>query len=262
MLKKYKLIGWYVLIALLAWGMWGAGTSLHFDSITGLNINLSVTGLFLLLVSLSVIGYALFRSRWVPLISSLIIGLSFIAWFGMTKLNFLGLAVLILFAYESYRRTGRQTQRIKISPTEILRHGLYPMVVGIFLVTSFAAYQSPLAGDLEKTKHLPGQTQQFFREVADKFIGPRLDTTSAKERQYITGQVAAQAYQQVNGFLKPYFQYAPPLLAFGLFLILWGLSWFFVWLAVGVGAFLLWLMRKTKLVKVEEHEVKMEKLVI
>src|SRR3989344_1273525 len=245
---SYKLVGWDVVTALLAWGMWGAGKSLGFNSVTGLDINVLVTLIFLLLVSLSVIGYALFRSRFTPLISGAVIGLSFLAWYGFTKLNLLGAGILILLAFESYRRAGRQIQRVKINLLEILNHGLYPLVIGIFILVSFVAYQSPLAEQLEDTKRLPSQTQQFLEEVADKIVGPQ--------------QVAEQTYQQANAFLKPYFQYAPPLLAFGLFLILWVLSWLFVWLGVAVGIFIFWLMKKTRFVQVQEKEVKAEIIIV
>lgn len=262
MAKQYKLIGWYVVCALLAWCMWGASRSLGFDAVTGIKVGGPALGLFLLLITLTVIGYAIFRLRWVALVSSGIIGLSFLAWYGFSKLNWLGVLILVLLAYESYRRAGTQIQRTKISLAEILSHGLYPIVIGLFILASFAAYRSPLASQLESSKRLPSQTQAFFQQVSSKVIGPQLDTNSASERQYIEGQVATQAYQQANNFLKPYFKYAPPLLAFGLFIILWGLSWIFVWLAVLIGMLVFWILKKTRFVQVEEKDVKAEVIVI
>ena len=256
------MIGWYVILAFLAWGMWGAGTSLGFSSVTGINITWPALVLFLCLTSLVILGYSVFRSRLVPLISGIIIGVAFLAWYGFAKLDLLGAGIFILLCFESYRRTGLQIQRIKINLTEILSHGLYPIVIGIFILISFAVYQSPLANELEGSKRLPSQTQEFFRQVTDKFLTPHLDTASPKERQYAVDQVASQAYQQINNFLKPYFKYAPPLVAFALFLVLWGLSWFFVWMGVGVGSLLFWVLKKTKAIKVEEKEVKAQVMIV
>jgi len=261
--KKYKMIGWYVVVAFLAWGMWGAGSSLGFNSATGLDINFSVTLLFLLLTSLTVLGYVLFRKTLIPIIASAIIGISFLAWYGFSWLNLLGVAIMLLLNLESYRRVGQELfDRIKISSSHFLRHGLYPVVIGIFILASFALYQSTLAKDLEKTDRLPSQTQEFFRQIIDKFLTPQLDMATPKQRQSAVNEVASQAYQQLNTWFKPYFQYAPPLLAFALFLILLGLSWFFVWLAMAVGMFLFWILKKTEVVRVEVKEVKVESLVV
>ncbi len=262
MITKYKLIGWYVITALLAWVMWGAGRTMGFNPVTGVDITWPVLVAFLLLTSLIIIGYALFRSRWVPLIMSLIVGLGFLAWYGFTWLDFLGVAILILLNYEAYRRVGLQIQRVKINTAEIFNHGLYPIVIGIFILTSFAVYQGPAVEKLESTKRLPSQAEQFFHQVAEKFVTPQLDTATPKERQYIVNQVAAQAYQQANAWLRPYYQFAPPVLAFTLFLILWGLSWLFVALSGGVGILLFRLLKKTRVVRVEERDVKAEVLVV
>ena len=62
--------------------------------------------------------------------------------------------------------------------------------------------------------------------------------------------------------LKPYFQYAPPLLAFGLFLVLWGLSWFFIQLSVLVGMLMFWILKKTNFVKIEKKNIEAETLVV
>lgn len=71
-----------------------------------------------------------------------------------------------------------------------------------------------------------------------------------QERQQAENQIINQIWTQATDFLGPYFQYLPPILAFGLFLILQGLSFIFVWLAVAVSIFLFWAMKKSGLVRI------------
>jgi len=51
-------------------------------------------------------------------------------------------------------------------------------------------------------------------------------------------------------------------LAFGLFLILWGLSWIFIWLSVLLGMLIFWILKKTKVVSIEERDIKAEVLIL
>src|SRR3989344_1720239 len=98
-------------------------------------------------------------------------------------------------------------------------------------------------------------------KVNSRTIGPRVEGGEI-EKQNIISQIAGETFREINTFLKPYFQFAPPLLAFGLFLVLWGLSWFFIWLSVLVGMLIFWILKKTKMVIIKEKDVKAEMLVI
>ena len=103
-----------------------------------------------------------------------------------------------------------------------------------------------------------------MRSVVESVIGTTetRKKTENTEKEKIVNEITSNVFQQLNSFLKPYFRYAPPLLAFGLFLILWGLSWFFVWLSVLVGMGIFWILKKTGIVRIEEKDVKAEVLIV
>ena len=262
---NYKLIIWYVVVGLLALVMWGTGSQAQFNSVTGISLQLPSFVAFLLLSSTIVIGYALFRKNWWlwALIVSLIVGGLFIIQFGFSWLNLTAVILFFILNLEAYRRAGGEMKdRIKINIEAVLNRGLRPIVVGIFILVSFATYQSPLVEQIKTSGNLPSQTRQLIQQITEKIIGNKADMVPAKQRQSIISEVASQTYQEINSLLKPYFQYAPPALAFGLFLILFGLSWLFVFVAMLVGLGLFWILKKTNIIKIEERDVKAEVLII
>lgn len=263
MTKYYKLIIWHAVVLVLAWWMWSSGQKAQFNQVTGIDFRLSALGAFIWLVAILVLGYILFQQRRWSLTTTAVIGLMFLVIFGWNWLNLVAVGIFSVFNLWSANRVRREIVERKImNIPDTFYHGLTAVVLGLFVMISFAAYQSPLLSQIEKANALPSQTQTFFHQVADKFIGPRLDTQNPAERKYLVGQIAGQAYQQVNQFLKPYFRFAPPLLAFGLFLVLSGLSFIFIWLGMVVGMFLFWILKKTGVVKIEERDVKAEVLII
>ena len=139
--------------------------------------------------------------------------------------------------------------------------GLYPIIIGFFLMISFAAYQSQVMKDIERTERLPSQIQTLVQQVADQMFGSNIES-SPKQKQAILNQVANDIYTEINNFFQPYFKYTPPILSFTLFLILIGLSWIFAWLAMAMGLILFWILKKTKMVKVEERDTKAEVLIV
>jgi len=254
-----------VTVLILALLMWGSGSGASFNQTTGIDIEILSLGAFLLLTSVIVIGYALFRYRWWawPSVVSLIVGGLFVAQFGFSWLNLVGVIMFMALNYWTYGRVGQElSQRFRVNISAILRQGLMPVVLGIFIMISFAAYQSPLAENLEKSERLPSVSQNFIRSIVEQTVGRQVQTSNETEKQNIITQITNETFGEINTFLKPYFQYAPPLLAFGLFLILWGLSWIFVWLSVLLGMLIFWILKKTKFIKIEKYTIEAEKLTV
>lgn len=265
MAKNYKIIAWYGLVGLLALVMWGTGSQAQFNSVTGVTLQLPSFVAFLLLTSTIVIGYALFRKNfWLwPLVVVAIVGGLFIVQFGFNWLNLTAVIIFFILNLEAYRRAGGEVKdRIKINIEAVLNRGLRPVVVGVFILVSFATYQSPLLEKIKTSGNLPSQTRQFIQLITEKIIGDKADVVPAKQRQSVISEVASQTYQEINALLKPYFQYAPPALAFGLFLILYGLSWLFVFVAMLVGLGVFWILKKTHVVKIEKQQVEAEVLIV
>jgi len=262
--KVYKIIGANTLIALLSWQFFRyvdyvlnviTPESFAFDFEVSAVVN------FVVLVSIVSLILAIFRKKRWELVTSGIVGIIFLLFFGWTYINLIGVLIAMsLFEYARFAGVEEIDQRTKINSRMIVRRGAVGVVLAFFVLVSFAAYQSPVAAGIAEAEQLPSATQQLMRSVVDSVIGGQIPV--GPEKEGVLNQIANETIQQFNSILKPYFQYAPPLLAFGLFLILWGLSWIFVWLAVLVGMGIFWIVKKTEMIKIEERDVKAEILII
>jgi len=258
---KYKLIIWHAIVAVLSWQFWRY-ISFLFNSSTP-KFEPAGTVYFILLASLIALGLILFRQKKWALSLSSVNALFYLVYFGFNLLNLLGAALLIAFMFLSRMHINTEiNERTKVNSRVILRRGLMGIVIGTFVLISFAAYQSPLAKEIEKSQNLPLGTKLFIQSIVENTIGPQVKTGSETEKQNIITQITNETFGEMNAFLKPYFQYAPPLLAFGLFLILWGLSWIFVQLSVLVGVLIFLILKKSDMVKIEERDAKAEVLII
>ncbi len=261
--RWYKIIGWHVLVALCAWWLWTVGQHATFNAITGIDIQIPSLSAFLFLTAIIVLGYIMFQQRRWSLSISGIIGLFFMLTFGWTWLNSLAVVAVLLFNLWSANRVRREiNERRVLNIPDAFYHGLMPVVLGLFVMVSFAAYQSPLLAQIKTADQLPNQAKVFFQQIVESTVGQKIQAATPTQRQQLISEISSQTFQQFNQFLKPYFQYAPPVLAFGLFLILWGLSFLFVWLAAAVGLFLFWVLKKVRVVRIEEKDVKAQVLVI
>ena len=287
--KTYKLLGTYVLIALLSWQFFRyvdyvlnvitpESFSFDFEAIAVVNFVVLVSVISLALAIFTPLEVAAPRSsglatelrarllmgfrkkRW-ALVTSGIVGIIFLLFFEWTYINLVGVLIAMsLFEYARFAGVEEIDQWTKINSRTIVRRGATGVVLAFFVLVSFAAYQSPVATGIAEAEQLPSATQQLMRSVVDSVIGSQIP--AGPEKEGVISQVTNETFQQINGILKPYLQYAPPLLAFGLFLILWGLSWIFVWLSVLVGMGIFWILKKTEMIKIEERDVKAEILII
>lgn len=264
-MKKFQiiLIAWCALVAVFSWKLWDYGRNVAFNSVTGIDFEIPALIGFVLLTAVVVLGYILFQQKkWAWLIS-LLVGLTFLSYFGINKINIVAVAISVVLNYWSAARVRREVgERRVLNIPDAFYHGLFPVILGLFIMISFAAYQSPLAEEIKGADQLPNQSQIFFQQIVDKTIGQKINATDPAQRERLIKEISSQTFQEVNSFLRPYFQYAPPVLAFGLFLILWGLSFVFIWLGGAVGMLLYWILKMTRVVRVEEHDVKAEVLVI
>ncbi len=258
-----KIAVWHVVVAGLAWWMWNVGQKVGFNSVTGVDIQFPSLVAFLLLTAVIVMGYIMFRQRrWAGSITA-ILGILFMMAFGWNYLNLIAVAIVLGFNFWSATRVRREiNERRILNITDAFYHGLMPVVLGLFVMISFAAYQSPLLSEIKTAQELPSQTQVLFQQLVEGTVGQKIQAPTVQQRNRLINEIASQTLQQINGVMKPYFRYAPPILAFGLFLILWGLSFLFVWLGVLIGLILYWVLKKTQMVRVEEKDVKAEILVV
>lgn len=262
--KSYKIIFWNLLVALLALGFFRyvhyvlniitpSSFDFDFEAVTIIN--------FVILASVISLSLAMFRNKRWALATAGVVGLVFVIFFGATYVNLVGVGITALL-FLNARRDGVEEidQRTKINPRMIVRRCATSVVLALFVLISFAAFQSPAAKGIAEAQQLPSASQQFMRSIVGSVVSSQLPNSPEKEN--IIDQVTSQTFQQINGVLKPYFQYAPPLLAFGLFLVLWGVSWIFVQFSVLAGVGIFWILKKIGFVTVKEHEVTVETIVV
>lgn len=248
--------------------------SFQFNGTTGFDINIPSFGWFLLTVAAIGLGYVLFSNeadhahligghRILSFTISLIVALLFLVGFGYTWLNLLAVITFWLCNVWAQERALQDLrERMKINMQRSLRTTIMPIVLGFFIIASFAAYQSNFAEKIKATDQLPSQSQIFFHDTVDKLFGSKLGPENSKQRQVAVNEVATGTFKGINDFLRPYFKWAPPVVAFGLFIILWGLSWIFIYAATLVATIMFWILKRIKIVRIEERDVKAEVLII
>lgn len=226
--------------------------------------NLTITSLlFLILLSLLSIGIMVFQNRLRSIYFGIIVSVTYSLLFKISNLNLVGIFLLVLLFYHAQDLVhSEMNERLKINPRVILRKGLMNFVIALFILASFAAYQSPAIEEFKNIQQLPSSSEIFIKTVVEQSLGGQLKEAGAQQKDLVLNQVTQEVVKEANLFLEPYFQYAPPALAFGLFLILWSVGWIFVWLAVFLGMFIFWMLKKIKFFKMEEYDVKAERLVV
>lgn len=274
--KIYKIIGSNILIAFLSLGFFRY-VSYVFNVITpdsfSFNFAAPWTSLaywreplailnFVFLVSAIAISLVIFRQKRLAVINGLVVGLIFIYSFGYGYVNWIGAGLtILLFLAARHDGVEEVNERTKLNPRMIIRRTSTFIVIALFVLVSFVAFQSPVAQGIADSQRLPSASEQLMRSIVKSVISHQVEGSN-REKENVINQVTRSTFLQINNILKPYFQYAPPLLAFGLFLVLWGFSWIFVQLSVLAGMLIFWILRKINFIKVEKYNVEAERLVV
>ena len=265
MSKQNKFILWCVMVAVTSFWMWVSVHSWLQSSLFEVNPNIIsiISGLFVTLLSLLAIGLVLFQNRLLSVYLGLISGVTYLVLFGISNLNLVGVFMLVMLFYHAQDIVrGEMTERIKMNSWVLLRKGSTNFIVAFFVLMSFGAYQSPAIESFKNISELPSATNVFIKTVAGQTLKGQLSQVEPAQRDVVLNQVAREITRESNLWLKPYFQYAPPALAFGLFLVLWGIGWVFTWLSVFLGMGMFWILQKAKFFAIAEIDVKAEKIVI
>ena len=239
---------------------WLRGSLFEVNNYTNLTIT---AGLFIALMAILSVGLYVFHSRSSSLYFALITAGTYSLLFKISNLNLVGLFIMVmLFIHAEDIVAKEMKERIKMNPMALTRKGLTNFILAFFILISFAAYQSPAIESFKNIQKLPSSSEIFIKTVVENTVGAQIDSSSSAEKHLVLNQVSAETIHKANTFLEPYFQYAPPALAFGLFLVLWGVGWIFIWLSVFVGVFVFWILKKTKFLHIEERDVKAESIAI
>jgi len=176
------------------------------------------------------------------------------------------LTMLPVFAglwYLSSRRIRNDlTDRHKVRVSTSLGAGISPAILGTFLMLSLGFYLLPAyhsVGASDVSTGIQGQIRSTYENPAVK---QQLDQLPATQRAQVESDLSKNVDSWVKRFLGPLGPFLPPLLAFGLFLVLWSTLFIFRELSIWLGVILLWLLRSVGFVHVEEKDVKAEVLVL
>ena len=133
-------------------------------------------------------------------------------------------------------------------------HGLRRLITSILILVSFGYFLSSGVQQIVDKKELPGAVRKTVQVVVGSYVSENLE----HENPSLRAQVTEGVLNQITNFLKPYFVFFPPVFAFGLFLILQGLSAIFIWLAIVMALLVFWLLKLLKLVKIEKESKEAE----
>src|SRR3989344_206239 len=188
-----------------------------------------------------------------------ILGIEFVAIFGFTGLNVIAAALLIgLSAYAVKLIHIEARDRTKLHTFLILRRGLTWVILPLLITLSFAYYQTPLILERAKQGITSPTLNQFISTTAETFLKSQGEKLTEQQKAEMQKQLMQRELAGLSGIGQRYSAYLPPLLAFGLFLILWGIEFILVYLSVFLVMLLFWILRRTNFVMIELVDVKSE----
>lgn len=266
MSKLNKLILWCALVAIISFWLWASVQvwlrGSLFDIQNGDNLSI-IAGLFIVELILLALGLIMFPGRRTGLYFGLIAGIMYSVLFPMSSLNLIGIFILIMiFIFVQEIVSKEMAGRIKINPGGIIRKSSAGLVIGFFILVSFAAYQSPAIESFRNIEQIPSAGAVFIKTIVEQTVGGQLEDADPRQKEAVFNQITQEIVREGNKVLEPYFGYLPPVLAFGLFLVLLGIGWVFVWLSAVLGIMVFWALKKINFFRIEEKDVKAETIVI
>ena len=266
MTKQNKLIIWCVMVAVASFWMWAGARSWLSQPLLDQG-NLNNFGLFagvlIVLLCLLSLSFILFRGKKESLIMGGIVAATFFTVFGVSNFYLLGITILVLlFIHSDDMVSGEINERLKVNSRMLIRKSLSNIVLSLFVLISFAAFYSPAIESYKNLQELPSASGVFIKNIVEQTLGGQLSKVESKQKEVVLNQVTQEVLKEANLWLEPYFEYAPPALAFGLFLVLWGVGWIFIWLSLFLGMIVFQILKKSKFFMVEERDVKAESIVL
>ena len=219
--------------------------------------------LIMLVIFVAVQGLALLMAgsrlwRWgIILISAL----PYFVVFEFGKFYWTALPVMILLQmYAGHAIHTEAGERTKINIRQIMDRGLPSLVTSILVMISLAFFLSPATQAAAQKQELPAGTKAVVEKSVSIFAGEQLQNLSPDQKRSLVNQATGETLKQFNNILKPYFKYFPPILAFGLFLILQGLSFIFVWIGTAISVLLFRVLKKSGVVRILVAQKEAEEL--
>ena len=159
------------------------------------------------------------------------------------------------------------TERLKLHVGLALRRGMPAVLIPILLATSFAYYETGIfeneiaKRDFSMSVRKTIATNVNYLLESEKIKdSDLLSDISDTEREQTIDKIFAYISERISFYEAKYEKYIPPVLAFGLFLILWALSFIFIWSSAGVAMIIYEILRITKFIRIETEKVDAQRL--
>ena len=216
---------------------------------------------FIVLVSFLAISFLVLNKYVFKLLLILLVIIPFFIFFEFDLYYLLSLVLMFWFLMYSIKLVQDEAaQRTRINIRMILRRGIPPILTGFFIMISFAYFLSPAVQSIAEQEKLPPTFNQAVRQVFDVMFKGEVSELPPVEQEETKEHFVSQVVVEANEVIKPFFRYMPPMIAFGLFLVLQGLSLAFIWLAIGVGIAAFSILKKLNFFRISEVQVKSEVL--
>lgn len=252
---KYKFLVAAAVVWVISWLFWfNLKSFIQGQDLNGFNLELVGNYSFLILVlffglNLSVLSlsFLLFsKQKAVPLFVGIIL-LAFSMVFGYGKLYLPAFILVFLFQYAAIGRFKIELDsHLKVRIWHIMRRAGPAVVTSFFVLISFSYFLSPSAQSVAVKNELPESLQKIVEFVVESYTADQPDIS-----QGLINSAKKEVVSQLNSLFSPYYKFVPPLLAFGLFLILQGFSFLFVWFSAIISVLLFWIIKKSGLVRIE-----------
>lgn len=253
-MRTYKKLMLIILVAATAWPFWLSIRNWLVNPFQFSNVGFWLKPLIYLGLLAAFIGllFLLVKNRWLQLVASVFAGLPSLFIFDFNNF-YLAALILIIFLHvlAAVKIRKQATERIKIDIGEIMSHGLPSVITPILLLVSFAFFFSPGLQASAIRQELPPTVKEVISRVVTGLLGSKPEQLSPQERQQMDRLLVKRVIDQFNHLLGPYFKFLPPILAFGLFLILQGVSFIFIWLGTLIAMILFFFFRRIGLLKIK-----------
>jgi len=219
--------------------------------------------LLVVLASVISIAFVVIKERLYQILIPIIVGLLFLAVFGIRSLYPITVAILITVHLIAISRIRQEVHnQISFKVHKVVRRGMTMIILPILVMTSFAYYLTPTVQETGQGKSVPPSIVNAIESTTQKVISLNFFEIPASLRDAAEGEIMQQVKNQIYTFFSPYMRFFPPLLAFGLFIMLQGLSIVFILLATLLASGLFLVLRLVGFVRFGGKDVKEQVLEI
>lgn len=259
-MKRWGIFIAVIIVAVLFWlyaNRWVQSDSL-FKDIDGWLIPL---GLLVLLNCFLGLAYYLIDGKAPRLLLSTLVALIAVGVFGYHWLLLIGVALVVLFHLRAIYIVGQESrERIKVNISAVLRRSLPMLLMPILIMISFAYFNTPKVQESAQKKQLPEGFTRLVDQTITLFFESEIRQYPEVEQDRLRKEFTEQIVERFTQQTSPYFRFLPPVLAFGLFLLLQGLSFIFMWLSIWLGRIIFRLLKILGFIEMERTQLEVERI--